>query len=747
MKKLLVVLLALCLVFGFSAAAWAADLSLDWLEVDGEDITIKTEMRAEISAGAEEVELELDTVAALDTEVEVDIYCLQDSALPIVYTSTSGTITIDFTDDTDFDDTYKSYSFRIVVKDKADSTKTKSYFLYLDTLQEELLTSLIVNTSASDKTKGVLLGDDFESGEFDYDVYIPEADDVDEVFLWIEPEDDDYTVYVNEKKVKSSKWNGYSVELDPGKNTIEIEVENDDEYALYTVVVERENESNANEALENLYVASDDSTKDSKQYLIYPEFDPDRDTYYVFIPSSSDAADKADLYLRGDLDDDDYFLTINVSGVTGLPSYDNDPPGWDGDWFTALNGILANGGSAVVTLTVYEDSGKDPDEVVGAYTVHIFVGHDEDDAGTDIDDDEDSTLHSLSVRQKTGASSFTKVTLDQKFDEDDTEYTVSMSGNAYGKARIYAEATEEDYAYVLINNKLLTGSYMDFSLVKGANVFTVTVVPPNCDEDETNEYTLTINYDGGAGSLSATASQLKSLVLSDSYGTAITYSPAFDPAKSSYVASVSSATAYINFKCEVEAGSQLFLNGYAQAGSQTGSYLSLNVGNNSIPIQVYAADGAYSTYYVNVYRQPATLKAQVSYQTITVDGQPAAIAAYNVNGNNFVKIRDIAFALRNTAKKFSVGYYLATNVVELTSGGVYVPIGQENLALSAPVSVMASPQSIYLDGRLVTPMAYNIDGNNCVMLRDLGLLLNFYVGYTKATETVSIVTTSSYVSN
>ena len=51
---------------------------------------------------------------------------------------------------------------------------------------------------------------------------------------------------------------------------------------------------------------------------------------------------------------------------------------------------------------------------------------------------------------------------------------------------------------------------------------------------------------------------------------------------------------------------------------------------------------------------------------------------------------------------------------------------------------------IYLDNAAITPMAYNVDDNNYIMLRDLGLLLDFQVDFDTTTKTVFIDTTSSY---
>jgi len=59
----------------------------------------------------------------------------------------------------------------------------------------------------------------------------------------------------------------------------------------------------------------------------------------------------------------------------------------------------------------------------------------------------------------------------------------------------------------------------------------------------------------------------------------------------------------------------------------------------------------------------AALTAQLSSQKIVIDGKPAQIEAYSINGSNYAKIRDIAKAM-----DFSVEYDPLTNTVRIDSG-------------------------------------------------------------------------------
>ena len=78
----------------------------------------------------------------------------------------------------------------------------------------------------------------------------------------------------------------------------------------------------------------------------------------------------------------------------------------------------------------------------------------------------------------------------------------------------------------------------------------------------------------------------------------------------------------------------------------------------------------------------------------------------------------------------------------LVTGGTYTPIGGELVIPSNYSQAVVSTQSIYLDNGYVTPMAYNIDGNNYFLLRDLALLFDFGVDYSAGT--IYIDTSESY---
>lgn len=130
---------------------------------------------------------------------------------------------------------------------------------------------------------------------------------------------------------------------------------------------------------------------------------------------------------------------------------------------------------------------------------------------------------------------------------------------------------------------------------------------------------------------------------------------------------------------------------------------------------------------------------------LTLNGTAVKLGTYNISGNNYVKLRDVAQLLVGTGKQFSVAWNGAAQRIDLASGAAYVPAGGELFPLAAGDQYAApSTASVWLDGAAVPLTAYTISGNNYFKLRDLGAALNFYVGWDGATNTVIVDTSRSY---
>lgn len=132
-------------------------------------------------------------------------------------------------------------------------------------------------------------------------------------------------------------------------------------------------------------------------------------------------------------------------------------------------------------------------------------------------------------------------------------------------------------------------------------------------------------------------------------------------------------------------------------------------------------------------------------QSILVDSESVELQAYNIGGNNFFKLRDVANILKGSKAEFSVGYDDATRAVTLAKNAKYESVGGEGVIKgNENLQVRPSASKIYVNGNVLKLTVYNIAGNNYFKLRDLGEAMDFYVGYDTATKTIAIDTGKPY---
>ena len=141
-----------------------------------------------------------------------------------------------------------------------------------------------------------------------------------------------------------------------------------------------------------------------------------------------------------------------------------------------------------------------------------------------------------------------------------------------------------------------------------------------------------------------------------------------------------------------------------------------------------------------------TYTAKQIGQTVTLNGEKVNFAAYNIEGNNYFKLRDLAAAMDGTGKSFNVDYNRDKDSVEITS---LTPYTTGNSSISGYTKkgnqkATNSPQSIYLDGKKVTLQAYSVLDYNYCKLRDVADLLDFAVDWNENTNTVNIGTDRGY---
>ena len=145
--------------------------------------------------------------------------------------------------------------------------------------------------------------------------------------------------------------------------------------------------------------------------------------------------------------------------------------------------------------------------------------------------------------------------------------------------------------------------------------------------------------------------------------------------------------------------------------------------------------------------QPAgetTAKAATS--SVLINDTRVNFTAYNINGFNYFKLRDLAMALNGSEKQFAVAYDSVNNAVVITTNEAYTPTGGELAVSGSAASATALPTAanITFDGAALEMTVYLIGGNNFFKLRDLASAIDFSVTYDSATATVSVDTAAGY---
>lgn len=132
---------------------------------------------------------------------------------------------------------------------------------------------------------------------------------------------------------------------------------------------------------------------------------------------------------------------------------------------------------------------------------------------------------------------------------------------------------------------------------------------------------------------------------------------------------------------------------------------------------------------------------------VVVDGAEVSFEAYNIDGYNYFKLRDLAMAISGSEKQFEVTWDEEKNAINLVSGEAYTPVGGEFAVLAGTESVQATvnQSAIYMNGEEIELQAYRIDGNNYFKLRDVGEVFDFGVLWDGELNQIVIDTVVGYV--
>lgn len=142
---------------------------------------------------------------------------------------------------------------------------------------------------------------------------------------------------------------------------------------------------------------------------------------------------------------------------------------------------------------------------------------------------------------------------------------------------------------------------------------------------------------------------------------------------------------------------------------------------------------------------PEKAPAKPTASKVLVNGTATSFEAYNINGNNYFKLRDLAKVVSGTAKQFEVEWNAEVKAINLLSNKAYTAAGGEMAKGDGKSkNAVLNTSKIYKDGEEISLTAYNINGNNYFKLRDIAKSFDIGVTFDSTTNTVGIDTAQSY---
>lgn len=124
---------------------------------------------------------------------------------------------------------------------------------------------------------------------------------------------------------------------------------------------------------------------------------------------------------------------------------------------------------------------------------------------------------------------------------------------------------------------------------------------------------------------------------------------------------------------------------------------------------------------------------------VYINDSPVSIQGYNIYGNNYFKLRDLAYYMSMCADdaQFDVSWDEEKKSAELVTNTPYSGEAPAR-SISSSLTYQESDSVILVDGKEADIKAYNVNGSNYCMLRDLAPLLGFDVVWSQEKSAVYI---------
>lgn len=133
--------------------------------------------------------------------------------------------------------------------------------------------------------------------------------------------------------------------------------------------------------------------------------------------------------------------------------------------------------------------------------------------------------------------------------------------------------------------------------------------------------------------------------------------------------------------------------------------------------------------------------ASPSTVNVAINGKTMDLSAYNIDGFNYFKLTDLAYAVDNTGSQFLVSWDTELGAVRVDTGKRHMTLGTELEGNSGKMETAELlPNKTVVDGVEQPLLVYIIDGNSYFQLDSIREPLGFDVAWDGNTSTISITT-------
>jgi len=114
------------------------------------------------------------------------------------------------------------------------------------------------------------------------------------------------------------------------------------------------------------------------------------------------------------------------------------------------------------------------------------------------------------------------------------------------------------------------------------------------------------------------------------------------------------------------------------------------------------------------------VRVNIRLADVEVSGKVYKMPSFSHEGNDYFRIRDVAYVLSGTAKRFSLTYIGISSVIILQSGVPYKPTGRELRFEKAGIVTAVPSDRVFIGGgKQIKSGTWTIDGEMFVKLRDV----------------------------